>query len=130
MGFIAILFQLPSKNKYVSVPNGCKTIKILSLALWILKLLILQCLCSIRFWFGNAVNSNYRWDGDECGVEFSVSSMLPKTNNDVALYYPSCNHVIVEALSSTLAPLPVHPLPVASSTMRIVLSKHLTSIIE
>jgi hypothetical protein len=50
---------------------------------------------------------HYPWDGDECGVEFSVSSMLPKTNDDIAFYHPSYNHVVVEALPSPLAPLPV-----------------------
>ncbi len=60
MGFITIFVQLPSKNTYVSVPNGCKTLKKWFLALWILKLFILKCLCSIRFWFGNAVNSEQR----------------------------------------------------------------------
>ncbi len=59
MGFIAIFFQLFSKNMYVSVPNGCKTSKKLFLALWILNLLILR-LCSIRYWFGNTVNSEQR----------------------------------------------------------------------
>ncbi len=72
-------------------------------------------------------DDHYPWDGDECGVEFSVSSMLPKTNDNVALYHPSCNHVVVEALPPPLAPLPVRPLSYAT---RIVLSKHLTSIIK
>ncbi len=75
-------------------------------------------------------DDHYPWDGDECGVEFSVSSMLTKTNDNVALYHPSCNHVVVEAMPPPLAPLPVRPLPVTSSAMRIVLSKHLTSIIK
>ncbi len=75
-------------------------------------------------------DDNYPWDGDECGVEFSVSSMLSKSNNDVALYYPSCNDVVVKALPPALAPLSVRPLPMASSATRIVLSKHLTSIIK
>ncbi len=56
--------------------------------------------------------------------------MLPKTNDDVALYHPSCNHVVVKALPPPLAPLPVCSLPVTSSAMRIVLSKHFTSIIK
>ncbi len=30
------------------------------MALWILKLLILQCLCSIRYWFGSVVNGEQR----------------------------------------------------------------------
>ncbi len=60
MGFIAILFRLPSKNTYVSVPNECKTLQKSLLALWILKLLILQCLCSIRFRFSIAVNSEQK----------------------------------------------------------------------
>ncbi len=82
MGFIAILFQLPSINTYVSVPNGCKTLQKLFLALWILKLLILQCLCSIRYWFGSAVNSEQRnslylmigiWtDCRGCIISFSI----------------------------------------------------------
>jgi hypothetical protein len=75
-------------------------------------------------------DDHYRWDGDECGVEFSVSSMFPKTNNNVALYHPSCNHAVVKALPPPLAPLPLCPLPVTSSAMHIVLSKHLTSIIK
>ncbi len=45
---------------YVSVPNLCKILNELLLALRILKLLILQCLCSIRYWFGSAVNSEQR----------------------------------------------------------------------
>ncbi len=60
MGFTAIFFQSSSKNTYVSVPNGCKTLKKTFLALWIHKMLILQCLCSIRYWFGNVVNSEQR----------------------------------------------------------------------
>ncbi len=59
-GLIATLFQLHSKNTHVTVPNGRKAIKILLLALWILKLLILQCLCSIRYWYSNEVNSEQR----------------------------------------------------------------------
>ncbi len=52
--------QLPSKSMYVFVPIGCKTLNKLLLALWILKLLILQCLCIIRYWFGNMVNGEQR----------------------------------------------------------------------
>ncbi len=37
------------------MPHLWNTIKILLLALWFLKILTLQCLCSIRYWFGNAV---------------------------------------------------------------------------
>jgi hypothetical protein len=32
-------------------------------------------------------NDNIHWDGDESGVKVSVSSALPKSNNDVAFYY-------------------------------------------
>ncbi len=60
MGFIAIFFESLSKNMYVSVPNRCKTLNKSLLALWILKLLILQRLCSIRYWFGSVVNSEQR----------------------------------------------------------------------
>jgi hypothetical protein len=71
------------------------------------------------------------WDDDESGVEFSVSSALPKFSKDVAFYYPSCNHVVVKALPPPLAPLPLpSTLPVASSSTLIVLSKHLSSIIK
>ncbi len=58
--FIAIFFESSSKNTYVYVPNGCITLNKSLLALWILKLLTLQCLCSIRYWFGSAVNSEQR----------------------------------------------------------------------
>ncbi len=60
MSSTARVFQLPSWKTYFSLPNLCNTIKILLLALWILTLLILQCLCSIRYWFGNAVNVKQR----------------------------------------------------------------------
>ncbi len=60
MGFIVIFFESSSKNMYVSVPNGCKTLNKSLLALCILKLLILQCLYSIRYWCGSAVNSEQR----------------------------------------------------------------------
>ncbi len=60
MSSTAIVFQLLAEKTYFSVPNLCNTIKILLLALWILKLLILQCLCSIRYWFGNTVNGKQR----------------------------------------------------------------------
>jgi hypothetical protein len=57
MGFIAILLsQLPSIKTCVSVPKRCKTIKNWMLALWFLKMFILQCSCSIRWWLGNTVN--------------------------------------------------------------------------
>jgi hypothetical protein len=76
-------------------------------------------------------DDTFCWDCDESGVEFSVSSVLPKSNNDVAFYYPSCNHVVVEALPPPLAHLPFpSTLPVASSSTLINLSKHLSSIIE
>jgi hypothetical protein len=79
---------------------------------------------------------NFCWDGDKDGVEFSVSSALTKSNNDVAFYYPSCKHAVVKAAPPHLAPPPLccanRPLilPAASSSKCIVLSKHLTSIIE
>jgi hypothetical protein len=73
----------------------------------------------------------FRWDNDESGVEFGMSSALPKSNNDIALYYPSCNHVVIEASPPPLAHLPLQStLPVASSSTLIVLSQHLSSIIE
>jgi hypothetical protein len=81
-------------------------------------------------------NNNTCWDGDESGVEVSVSSALPNSNNDVAFYYPSCKHVVVKALPPTLAPPPLccanRPLilPAASSSKCIVLSKHLILIIK
>ena len=40
MSFTAIVFQSPSRKTYFSVPNLCKTIKILLLALWILNMWI------------------------------------------------------------------------------------------
>jgi hypothetical protein len=33
-------------------------------------------------------DDNFCWEGDESCVEFSVSSALPKSNHDVAFYYP------------------------------------------
>ncbi len=53
-----------------------------------------------------------------------------KSNNSVAPYSPLCLHAIVESLHPALHTLPVPPLPVASSAMQIVLSRHPTSIIE
>jgi hypothetical protein len=81
-------------------------------------------------------NDIFFWDGDESGVEFSVSSALTKANNNVAFYYPSCKHVAVESLPPPLAPPPLpcanRPinLPAASSSKCIVISKHLMSIIR
>ncbi len=78
---------------------------------------------------------NFCWDSDESGVAFSVSSALTKSNNDVAFYYPSCKHAVVESLPPPLAPPPLRcanrpiNLPVASSSKCIVISKHLMSII-
>jgi hypothetical protein len=60
-----------------------------------------------------------------------VSSALPKSNNTVDFYYPSCNHVVVKALPPPLAPLLLpSTLPVASFSTLIVLSKNLSSIIK
>ncbi len=42
-------------------------------------------------------DDNFRWDGDENGVAFGDSSIARKSNNNVA-FYPSCNHVVVEAI--------------------------------
>jgi hypothetical protein len=50
-------------------------------------------------------DNNFHWDGDEFGVEFGDRFALPKSNNDSAIYYPSCNHTVVEALSPPLGPL-------------------------
>ena len=50
-------------------------------------------------------DDNFCWDGDESGVAFGDSSIAGKSNNDVA-FYPSCNHVVVEAF------LPVSDCPV------------------
>jgi hypothetical protein len=78
---------------------------------------------------------NFCWDGDESGVTFSVSSALTKSNNNVAFYYPSCKHAVVESLRPPLAPPPLccanRPinLPSASSSKCIVISKHLMSIV-
>jgi hypothetical protein len=52
-------------------------------------------------------NGNFCWDGDRSGVAFSVSSALTKSNNDIAFYYPSCKHTIVESLLHLLAPPPL-----------------------
>jgi hypothetical protein len=60
MSLITIPFQLPSIKTYMLVPNLCNTIKKWLLALWFLKMWILQCLCSIRYWFGNTVNGKQR----------------------------------------------------------------------
>ncbi len=60
MSFTAIVFQSPWWKLYFSVSNLCNTIKILLLAHWILNMWILQCLCSIRHWFGYAVNGKQR----------------------------------------------------------------------
>ncbi len=51
-------------------------------------------------------DDNFCWDGDESGVEFGDSSIACKPNNDVA-FYPSCNHVVVEAI----LPISVYPVP-------------------
>jgi hypothetical protein len=78
-------------------------------------------------------DDNFCWDGDESGLEFSLPHDLPtsrKSNNLVAPYNPFCLHTVVESLHPSLHTLPVPPLPVASSATRIVLSQHLTSIIE
>ncbi len=42
-------------------------------------------------------DDNFCWDGDESGAAFGDSSIGCKSNNDVA-FYPSCNHVVVEAI--------------------------------
>jgi hypothetical protein len=64
-------------------------------------------------------------------TELSVSSALPKSNDDSALYYPSCNHTVAEASSRPLGPLQLScPIHVASSSTSFVLSKTLPSIIE
>ena len=77
------------------------------------------------------LDNNFRGDGDESGVKFCVPFVLPKSNNNSALYlyYPLCNHTVIKALSPQLAPpRPLCPIPVASSFTSIVLSKTLTSI--
>jgi hypothetical protein len=80
-------------------------------------------------------DNNFCWDGDESGVAFSVSSALTKSINDVAFYYPSCKHAVVESFPPPLAPPPLcyanRPinLLVASSSKCIVISKHLMLII-
>ena len=77
------------------------------------------------------LEDTFRLAGDESGVEFSVSSALPKSNNYIAFYFPLCNHVVIEALPPPLGPFRLScPNPVASSSTSIVLSKTLTSIIE
>jgi hypothetical protein len=81
-------------------------------------------------------DNNFCWGGDNSGVEFSVSSVLTKSNNDIAFYYPSRKHVVVKASPPPLAPPPLccanRPLilPVVSSSKCIVLSKHLKLIIK
>ncbi len=52
-------------------------------------------------------DDNFRWDGDESGVEFSVSSALTKSTNNVAFYYPLCKHVVDKSLPPPLAPPPL-----------------------
>jgi hypothetical protein len=51
------------------------------------------------------LDDNFCWDGDEIGVEFSRPFALPKSNNDSAIYYLSCNHTVVKALPPPLGPL-------------------------
>jgi hypothetical protein len=41
-------------------------------------------------------NDNFHWEGDESGVECTSANLL-KYNDNVA-FYPSCNHVVLEAL--------------------------------
>ncbi len=77
------------------------------------------------------LDDNFRWDGDEFGIEFSGPFALPKSNNDSAIYYPSCNHRVIKASPPPLGPLQLScPNHVASSSTSIVLSKTLTSIIK
>jgi hypothetical protein len=77
------------------------------------------------------LDDNFRWDGDESGVEFIVPFVLPKSNANNALYVPLCNHVVVKALPHPrVPPQPLRPTPVASLSTSIFLSKTLTSIIE
>jgi hypothetical protein len=42
------------------------------------------------------LDGNFRWDSDEIGVEFSGPVALLTSNNDRAIYYPLCNHTVVE----------------------------------
>jgi hypothetical protein len=82
-------------------------------------------------------DDNFCWDGDENGLEFGDSSIASKSNNDVA-FYPSCNHVIVEAvlpISICLVPTVkfyhdvLTILPLVLSSRCIKLSKKLMSLI-
>jgi hypothetical protein len=51
-------------------------------------------------------DDNFHWDGDEIGLEFGDSFIPCKSNNNVA-FYPSCNHVVFEAI----LPVSVCPVP-------------------
>ncbi len=82
-------------------------------------------------------NDNFCWDGDEGGLEFGDSSIAHKSNNNVA-FYPSCNHVVVEAISPiSVCPVPTVKFdqdvltifPLVSSSHCIKLSKKLMSLI-
>jgi hypothetical protein len=70
-------------------------------------------------------DDDFLWDGGESGVEFGNSSIAHKSNNDAA-FYPSCNHVLVEAIS----PVSVCPVPTVkfdhdkSTILPLVLSSH------
>ncbi len=82
-------------------------------------------------------DDDFRWEGNESGVEFGDSSFARKSNNNVA-FYPSCNHVVVEAISPvSVCPVPTlkvdHDvstiLPSVFSSCCINLSKKLMSLI-
>jgi hypothetical protein len=48
-------------------------------------------------------DDEFHWDGIESGVEFGDSSIAHESNKDVA-FYPSCTHVVVEAILPVFAP--------------------------
>ncbi len=82
-------------------------------------------------------DDDFHWDGDKSGVEFGDSFIAHKSNNNVASY-PSCNHVVVEAILTVSAcPVPTvtfnHDvltiLPLVLSFRCIKLSKKLMSLI-
>jgi hypothetical protein len=82
-------------------------------------------------------DDNFRWDGDESGVAFGDSSVVRKSNNNV-FFYPSCNHVVLEAiLPISVCPVPTVKfnqdvstiLPLGLSSRCIKLSKKLMSLI-
>ena len=72
---------------------------------------------------------DFRWEGDESGFDFP--GVARKSNNDVSVY-PSCNHVVVEAIRPNIAPSPSAPstTPSVNASRSITLPSSLASMIS